>query len=49
MAEKLGIDRSTVNYHIKILMAMGVIRSEKDGTVKYYYFVGVREPLPYDG
>jgi PKD repeat protein len=49
MAERLGIDRSTVNYHIKILMAMGVIRSEKDGTVKFYYFVGIREPFPYEG
>jgi|GEM_PF-2530161 len=49
MAERLGIDRSTVNYHVKILLAMGVIRSEKDGTIKYYYFVGVKEPLPFEG
>jgi DNA-binding MarR family transcriptional regulator len=49
MAERVGIDRSTVNYHIKILMAMGVIRSEKDGKVKFYYFVGIKAPLPYEG
>jgi len=49
IAEHMGIDRSTVNYHIKILMAMGVIRSEKDGKIKYYYFVGIKEPLPYEG
>lgn len=47
MAEELGIDRSTVNYHVKILLAMGVIRSEKEGRVKYYYFVGVKDPVPY--
>jgi PKD repeat protein/DNA-binding transcriptional ArsR family regulator len=49
MAERLGIDRSTVNYHVKILLAMGVIRSEKDGQIKYYYFVGIKEPLPFEG
>jgi predicted transcriptional regulator/PKD repeat protein len=49
ISERLGVDRSTVNYHIKILMAMGVIRSEKEGRVKYYYYVGVKEPLPYSG
>jgi PKD repeat protein/predicted transcriptional regulator len=47
IAERMGIDRSTVNYHIKILLAMGVIRSEKSGRIKFYYFVGVKDPLPY--
>jgi predicted transcriptional regulator len=47
MAEELSIDRSTVNYHVKILLAMGVIRSEKEGRVKYYYFIGVKDPVPY--
>ena len=49
ISERLGVDRSTVNYHVKILMAMGVIRSEKEGRVKYYYYVGVKDPVPYTG
>jgi PKD repeat protein/DNA-binding MarR family transcriptional regulator len=49
IAEELGIDRSTVNYHIKILLAMGVIRSEKRGKIKVYFYEGVKDPLPYKG
>jgi PKD repeat protein/DNA-binding MarR family transcriptional regulator len=37
LAEQIGIDNSTVNYHINIMAGAGIIRSEKHGRVKQYY------------
>ncbi|UCH89308.1 MAG: PKD domain-containing protein [Thermoplasmata archaeon] len=37
LAEQIGIDISTVNYHINIMAGSGIIQSEKSGKTKHYY------------
>ena len=37
IARNLGVDRSTVNYHINMMVGAGIIRSDKLGRTKRYY------------
>jgi DNA-binding MarR family transcriptional regulator len=37
IARNLGVDRSTVNYHINMMVGAGLIRSDKLGRSKRYY------------
>ena len=37
IAKALGVDKSTVNYHINMMVGAGIIRSDKFGRSKRYY------------
>lgn len=37
IAKALGVDKSTVNYHINMMVGAGIIRSDKLGRTKRYY------------
>ena len=39
LAHQLGLDISTINYHINMMVGAGVIRSEKKGRTKHYYII----------
>ena len=37
LSDEIGIDVSTVNYHVNIMVGAGIIQSEKSGKIKRYY------------
>jgi len=39
LSQELGVDVSTVNYHINIMAGAGIIQSEKKGRIKHYYLL----------
>jgi PKD repeat protein len=39
IADAIGIDISTVNYHVNIMVGAGIVQSEKSGKIKRYYLM----------
>jgi DNA-binding MarR family transcriptional regulator len=45
LANEIGVDVSTVNYHINMMTGAGIIASEKKGKTKHYYVLTEVEPV----
>jgi predicted transcriptional regulator len=45
LAAELGVDISTVNYHINMMTGAGIIVSEKKGRIKHYYVLTEATPV----